>query len=359
MTQTAKRPQTANCRLSILGTSVTVVSQCTEVLDLLAFDFSYFLVNSSDQTPNITIEYVNSPPPYDQIPDLVESMRSETFVCFDDNATRFVDYSGRALIIYNYKTDHASVYATDFEFGYEKLYLMLLSRVGEKLDLKGFHRCHGLGFSYHNLACLFLIPSGGGKSTLAISLLEDKSIQLFSEDTPILDRSGQMHPFPLRLGTKDEQLSSSIPENKLRVFNRSSHGKKTLIHIDHYLSQIASGKSDVTNIFVAKWTTSENPKIVRLSKFKAFGFLIRDCVVGLGLPQVIEFFLTSNIGSLPGKAKIVSSRIYSCFKLITGAKCHLFLLCRDVNKNKRALVSFLDEDNESHTASKTVLANEM
>ena len=44
-----------------------------------------------------------------------------------------------------------------------------------------------------------MLPSGGGKSTLALRALRDEGT-LLSEDSPLLDRRGRLHPFPLRIG---------------------------------------------------------------------------------------------------------------------------------------------------------------
>ena len=50
-------------------------------------------------------------------------------------------------------------------------YLAVLSRAGEALDAKGLHRAHALGFEWGGGAGLLFLPSGGGKSELALELL--------------------------------------------------------------------------------------------------------------------------------------------------------------------------------------------
>ena len=48
-----------------------------------------------------------------------------------------------------------------------------------------------------------MLPSGGGKSTLALRALQEPGIGLISEDSPLLDRRGRLHPFPLRIGVNE------------------------------------------------------------------------------------------------------------------------------------------------------------
>ncbi len=62
------------------------------------------------------------------------------------------------------------------------------------------HRVHALALAVDRRAMLVLLPMGGGKSTLGAELLRHPDVQLLSDDSPLVDRAGRVHAFPLRLG---------------------------------------------------------------------------------------------------------------------------------------------------------------
>jgi hypothetical protein len=49
-------------------------------------------------------------------------------------------------------------------------------------------------------AVAVMLAAGRGKSTIALRALRDQGVRLLSEDSPLLDRRGRLHPFPLRIG---------------------------------------------------------------------------------------------------------------------------------------------------------------
>jgi hypothetical protein len=328
--------------LDFYGATAVVKSSHAELMRWLKFDFSYFIVDTV-RNPLVSIEATVGEPPWDIIPELVESMRSPEYVCFDSDSIRFVNYLGRALVRFDYRTETAQMYSSEPEFLYEKLYLLLLSRTGEILDRKGIHRVHGLGITVNQRAALFLMPSGGGKSTLALSLLKEPDVLMISEDTPLLDSHGTLFPFPLRLGVSRDQLPPNVPTEQVREFHRERWGTKYLLHIDYFREKIQSSPTPAAYLFSGKWINSNSPKIERIGRLSMFMTLMRDCVFGMGLPQVVEFFLTSNPGDLARKSGIALRRIYAIFRLILKSSAYRVLLSKDLNANRDEIMRFLRE----------------
>ena len=261
--------------LEIYGIGVLIKSGSAQILEWLRFDFSCFPASESF-TPVLTVEAVVSPVPEGAIPPIEESVHSPLFVSYDDGEIRYVDYYGRALTVMDYSREHATLWCPDADFAYEKLYLLVLSRVGEMLDRKGLHRVHGLGFSYRDRGVLILLPMRGGKSTIALSLMNDADVRLFSEDTPLLDREGVMHPFPVRLGVRAGGSMPDIPPEYVREFRRSEHGPKMLISTEALAGHIAAGKIQVSHLIVGKWSRASVPSIRPLNRLSATGKLFRD-----------------------------------------------------------------------------------
>jgi hypothetical protein len=327
--------------LDIYNTGVSIRSAAEQILQWLRFDFSHFLAGTV--SPWLRIEVNDGGIPAGVVPPLVESMHSPEYVCYDDGHKRYVDYYGRALVVFDYQTEHAIMYFSDPAFMYEKLYLLILSRVGEKLDREGLHRVHALAISYRGAGCLFLMPSHGGKSTLALSLLGEQAVKLLSEDTPLIDHKGNILPFPLKLGLGAEQVPPDVPAEFVRTFVRDKWGAKTLLHLDYFPQKIETSPVPVSFLFAGKWIHTEQGRLEKLSRTGAVLVLLRDCVFGLGLPQIVEYFLTSNKMDLLRKTRIVFGRFMAVLTLALKAEPYRLLLGRDIPSNKQLVIEFLEK----------------
>jgi hypothetical protein len=236
---------------------------------------------------------------------------------------------------YDYKKESGLIEGLDPDTVYMHLYLAILSRVGERLDGAGLHRVHALGLSGPGGGCLFLMPPGGGKSSLGVSLLGLPGWRLLSEDTPLLDRRGYLHPFPFRIGLRDADLAQAASSDQLR-----SIAGKLLVRADAYPLQ--NEPVPCRHLFAGAWTTGSRPRIQPLRKSAALALLVRDCVVGLGLPQIAELFLRLTPADVLRKTRIALSRLV-CASILAGrAECHRIYLCPDPGENARFLSDYLE-----------------
>lgn len=300
-------------------------------------DFSYFL--SSKQSPTVKISVFNQVSPYEKIPEVKACLYLAGSISYDYRGIRYVDYNGEALTIYNYETEEGEIYSPDRDFLHELTYLLILSRVGELLDKKGVHRLHALGISVNGKGVMCLLPMGGGKSTLALSLLKDEKVKLISEDTPLISKEGKILPFPLRIGL-DSGVKLDVPQQYLRRFVRRRYGSKTLIDIDYFKDKIAK-ISQPGIILIGEREFSNKARIVKTGKIKAIGPFIRNMVFGLGLPQMVEYFLRNNLGDILSNTKIALSRLFVSLKIIRESKTYSFIIGRNKTKNAETLLNFL------------------
>lgn len=328
--------------LSIYGVTATVSCFDPQMLDWFCFDFRYFTVAALKETADIVLTVKMQKPPIAEMPPMDEIMHTRHFACFELGNKRYINYRNRALLVFDYKDDTGILYCADREFGYEKLYLTILSRVGEKLDRIGIHRVHALGITYKQSASLFLISEGGGKSTIGLSLLACDQIKLLSEDTPLVSNKGQLLPFPFRLGICGGNGTSDIPASFKREIINHNGTKKTLIESDYFSKQIGGQDIQTKYLFCGKWTTNLTGRIIKTSRLHAFSYLVRDCIFGLGLPQVIELFLTSGMKNVFQKAGIAWSRTMACLALLQQSECHMIYLCQNTEKNQQMILAFLE-----------------
>lgn len=314
---------------------------CTNIVNKLTSDFKYFESEknvSSKIDLSININLTN--PPYTRVPQVSASMYKTDCICYDYNDIRYADYNNKCLVIFNKSKKIADIYSLDDDLLYEISYLLLHSQVGEMLDLKGFHRIHACSFSYNKEIFVCILPQGGGKSTLLINLLKNDNIKLLSDDTPIIDRKGNIYPFPIRIGVCNNCDISYIPNNFITIFNRRKFGQKKLISYDFFKDRIEKTNLSI-NIIAGKRLYSDTPKITSINKFYIFKELFKSCIIGYGLPQVIEYFLIGGLKDFFKKSFIVISRFYSCIRLLLKTKTtYNFYLSKNTEKNVNYFFDF-------------------
>ncbi len=280
--------------LLIHGIGVTVsceASRFEQILANLSEDFRYFDAPTLAQAPDI--ELVLSP----------ERPRP-TFAlpAFKTRMCRVLGLHGR-LRICDYGSElwiHArnsakrrafrvfSPRAASLDETYEVAYTTLLSAIGEALDHAGYHRIHALGIERGGEGILYVLPSGGGKSSLCASVLADESVRILSDEMPLL-KDGMIHPFPVRIALKPEDARRLLPGQEGRAFRRRLFATKLLFPIP---ATRVSGPVRISRIYLPRngWLT-----------------LFRSLVIGEGLAQMSEHML--RLGSIFRLSAIAYSRL--------------------------------------------------
>ena len=329
--------------LNVYGISV-ILSGYENIVDRISSDFKYFFSKKEDiskKTISININLQN--PPYERIPKIQASMYKTDCICYDYNNIRYADYNNKCLVIFDKNKRIADVFSLDEDMLYEISYLLLHSQVGELLDLKGFHRIHCASFSYNDEIYICILPQGGGKSTLLINLLKNDKIKLLSDDTPIIDRSGNIYPFPIRIGVCNDCDINYIPDNFITTFNRRKFGLKKLISFDYFKDKIETRKLPI-NIIIGQRIYSDTPKMKAANRFYIFKELFKSCIVGYGLPQIIEYFLIGGFNDFFKKVFIVCSRFYSCIRLLFKTKnTYIFYLSKNIDGNSNYFLDLFDK----------------
>jgi len=319
------------------GTGLSLSSASPEILDGIRRDFEYFIAPTAS-SPIVKISATTGAPPFDRIPRKFASMMTPKAVTYDDGSTRYNDYGGRALAIFDFKREFGEIWSEDFDLLYELTYLTALSRIGEIHDLRGIHRAHALGIARGARGAIVLLPEGGGKSTLAIRLLATDGIRILSDDTPLISR-GKMLAFPTRIGLKQGEARGIDPA-WLRTMHRREHGTKTLVDVGWFRDRIASDAQPFALIVGTRHGGAES-WIEPMTKMKAGPALAANLVFGLGLPQVIEYFLRGGIGDTLRKGGIMASRAAAAIRIAAQARCFRLAMGRDIEGAARAVVSVL------------------
>ncbi|MFA7674495.1 MAG: hypothetical protein WCY38_00330 [Endomicrobiia bacterium] len=325
--------------LDIYGINV-LINGTNDVVAKILSDFAYFNSNNTNRTIDLSLNINISPPPYEKIPEITASMYKTDCISYDKNGIRYVDYLGKALVIYNINENQADIFSLSPDLLYEITYLFVHSRVGEMLDMKGFHRIHSCAFSFEDKIYICMLPQGGGKSTLLMELLKNDTVKLLSDDTPFIDKNGYIYPFPIRIGLCNDIQTNYIPEKFITIFNRRKFGQKKLISYEFFKDRIETRKLP-TIILYGKRFFSNTSEIVKKNRFCAFQELFKNCIIGFGLPQVIEYFLIGGFKDSIQKSYLIILRLYACIMLlIKNKQVYCFYLGNDKNLNAEKFFKF-------------------
>jgi hypothetical protein len=294
-----------------------VLSSDPECLTLVEADFSLFLTAAppAGEAAALEVQLVVGQPPYERIPEgTTPLVRTKDAVVYQHRGVRYYDSGGKALVIYDLRHGHAEVHSLDRDLLREKCYLLVMTRVGEELDRRGLHRIHAMGVVHGGHAVLCLMPSGAGKTTLALSLLERRDFSLLSEEVPLVSRGGRLHAFPIRIGVV-EGTPLAVPSRFLHRFRRSRRGPKVLIDTRYYADRIAD-VAEPGMVLVGRRVGPGEAGVAPLSRLRGLAALMRFCVAGSGLPELLEYLLRLDLGCVGRRLLILWSRFLASVALV-------------------------------------------
>ena len=317
-----------------------LVESTSEFLDRLRYDFSYYRADFIAQ-PAVEVIAALESPNFTAMPELYSTKISNRCMTYQESSTRWsVYYGGEGLSIWNTKDDKAHFSSLDVNLLHELVYLFILSRTGELFDNRGRHRIHAAAISYNGRAALLTMPSGGGKTTLSMSGMKLPGWRFMSDDSPYVARNGTVFAFPTRLGLQNPPVD--IDDQLVRRFYRRQFGEKFLVDSSHFADRIEK-QAEPLIFMIGYRKLSGDAVIFPISKWKAFRETISVLVVGVGLPQLIEYFLRLDFSDILSKIRIVVSRIIASFNLIRKSKTYGFALGTDVAFNQNLYSRFLTE----------------
>jgi hypothetical protein len=330
-----------SCLLDIYGFRAMITCASPVVLSGIREDFAFFEVDAASESneDSTRVELFEDDPPYDQVPDASATVFTPRNVSFRSGDVTYLDYSGRALGIHDREHGVFRIFSRDADLLYEAAYLFLLSQSGEFFDAHHRFRVHALAVSIENRAALVLLPMGGGKSTLGSELLRYPDIQLLSDDSPLIDSTGKVWAFPLRLGLLPGSEGTIAPE-KLRMIRRMEFGPKLLVNHCYFADRVVP-HADPCLLFLGTRSLRNTCEITPASRFAALRAMFSNCVIGLGLFQGMEFVFERGWWEVLRKTVAAIARLRASLRLIARSKVYHLFLGRDLEQNGRVVVEHL------------------
>jgi hypothetical protein len=328
-------------RLNVHGLRVGATGDFDEVIEQLRLDFAWFEERDPHGSPDVTLEIQRGAPDYGAFGAVPATFVTPRNVVYQVDGRTLVDYRGQALSVLDRASGALTVRGTDADLVHEAAYHYVVSRVGEHLDERALPRLHALGLSGVQGAVAVLLPSGGGKSTLALRALRSgNGVRLLSEDSPLMDRRGRLHPFPLRIGfnaTDDVEL----PGAKLRTLERIEFHSKVAMEVESFADRIEAQPQRIAHLVIGRRTLGSEASLDPLPRRAAAATLFREAVVGVGLYQGMEFVLQRGMRDVLTQAGPAWTRASACAALVARARVWRLTLGRDHDRNWRALARLL------------------
>jgi hypothetical protein len=323
------------------GLRVRVAGDWPEVVDSVRLDFVWFERPDDGAAPvDVSIVIQRRPPDFDRFGEAPAAFVTPRNVVYQVDGTTVVDYLGRAVSVLDRDRSLLTVQGESEHLVHEAAYHYLLSRIGEHVESKGLTRLHALALSGRRGAVALMLPSGGGKSTLALRALRDHGIRLLSEDSPLIDRRGRLHPFPLRIAVNATD-ADRLPPGSLRRLERMEFHPKLALDLDAITDRIETSPLALCHLIIGRRTLGREARLERVPRGAAVGPLVREAVVGVGIYQGMEFILQRGMRDVLGKAGIGLNRVACCAAGLGRARVWRATLGRDGERNWEALTPLL------------------
>ncbi len=322
------------CRLTLHATEQTL---CQSILR----DFSDFAVQRGPVRESIAVTSELRQPEWNSIRGryVFSHFNGRVYGWGDRRWVRYAE----SLIAYDAFANQGSVISLDSERLYHYTYYLIIALTGKHLDEWGFHRFHSLGVSVAGQAALFAMPISGGKTTLGLALMQHPDVTLFSEDTPLLDRRGSVHPFAVRLSLR-EGHRAQIPERWTRVKNDPIFGKKILVDLDYYgLDRVQHTPGVRPLVFWSIKAGHQKPSVQPLHPLRSLAALLYFIVIGKDCPQRAEVVLRFSPAGIRMLAKLFCLRLLAACSLWRNSRSYRFFMTPDIALNAAFVKEFIRE----------------
>ncbi|MGH2956790.1 MAG: hypothetical protein ACRDL6_07335 [Solirubrobacterales bacterium] len=321
--------------LDLYGLGARISGDWPEVVESLRLDFAWF-ARPLAVAPQLEVVIERRPPELDSMGNLSASFVTPRNVVYQDGGRTVIDYFGQAVSVLDRAAQRLVIQGEDEGVLHQAGYLFLLSRLGEHLDARGLPRLHGLGLAGADGGVVTLLPSGGGKTSLALEALRSSGVKLISEDSPLIDRRGRLHPLPLRIGIHPDE-AARVGEQDLRRIDRMEFGPKLAIEVSSFRDRIATEPVPLRHLVIGQRRLGTEARLEQVPRRVAIGPLFREAVVGVGLYQGMEFVLQRGISDVRHHAGTAIMRALWCAIGLGQAKVWRLETGRDHERNWAAL----------------------
>ena len=322
--------------LDVYGLRARVTGDWADVVGDLRRDFWWFRTDATS-APALHVSIEQRAPEFDRFGALPAAFVTPRNVVYQGTGSTVVDYFGRAVLVIDRRGGPVVVQGEDPHLVREAANNFLISRIGEHLNARGLVRLHALGLAGADGAVAIVMPSGGGKSTLALRAIETDDCKVLSEDSPLLDRHGMVHPFPLRIGVNPTDAHHIPAGHTVRTLERIEFHPKLALDVESYADRIEEAPQPLHHLVIGRRTLDRTGRLEALGHVQSVGPLVREAVVGVGVYQGMEFVLQRGWSDVVGKSGTAVRRALIVGAAVQRARVWRLWVGRDRESNWDAL----------------------
>jgi hypothetical protein len=321
----------------VYGLRIRVEGDWPEVLEAVRLDFRWFETDRPASAPGVSIHVKKGEPDFAgaQVGSL-----TPTGVFYQLGWHQVGDYFGSAVSVLDADGRHLSVEGQRSAIVHELAYRFIRRQIGNHLNRKRLTRIHALGLSGAQGAVALLLPAGGGKSTMAVWAIRDDAVKLYSEDTPILDLRGRLHPFPLRIGV-DQAATHLLPPGPLRSVDFRGVRPKFAIEVDSFRHRVETRPRSLRHIVIGRRSLLDEAILEPLPRLRGSRPLWREGVLPPKVREQAHVVWERGVGYGVGKGRLMGTRVACCAVALARAKVWQLTLGRDLDRNWAALCRLL------------------
>lgn len=324
----------------VYGFRFRVAGEWDEAVDSLRRDFAWFEAEPSGPV-ELELRIERRAPDYGRFGDTPATFVTERNVVYRVGGATVIDYLGRAVSVLDDDGGRALVEGEDVRVVRRAAFDFLLSRVSGHLDGSGLARLHGLGLVGRAGAVVVMLPSGGGKTTLALRALRAEGVGFFSEGSPVIDRRGYVSALPFPLWIRDNAPEAAdLPLEHVRRFEGELSDPR-LLEISAFEDRIEREPQPLAHLVLARRSLGLTSSLAPVRRRAAVPGLLRESVVGFGFFQGAEFLLRHGLRDLRHRAGPMATRALACRAGLRRAQVWRLTLGRDREGNWEALESLL------------------
>lgn len=321
-----------------------ILVRCKEssLLQKLKDEFHFFVTEEETSSRFVVeLNLVRAP----EMPSMPAEKILEHAIIYRLGNLKYVDYFGEALIIQDYGLDSVKVYTENPDRLFELAFLTIHSILGQKLDQCGLHRIHAAAVSLHHKNAVIMLPSKGGKSTLLRTLLENPEIKIISDDMPLVDSSGNLHPFPSKIGLNEKPDTGLLSKLEWHEFRRTQYPVKWTSSLAQLKDRIETQPEQNKTLLIAGFRLSHGESILsKVPKWKMIAPMCEHMIIGIGLPQIIEMFLSFSFMDMIKLPLFALKRSVAAIALVKKSDCYFFYLGPDKSYNAQLILDLLYDD---------------